>query len=297
MGEVAGPSERDALMTLLEFQVAAGVDLALDETPHDRFAEAVPAAGGRAAPPPPGLPAASAPPRPPEADFRLEAPPPARPSVVTAPTEVAAADARERARSARDLRELEALVAAFDGCALKATAKQIAFADGTPGARVMILGEAPGAEEDRTGRPFVGRGGQLLDRMLAAIGLDRGGVYIANVVPWRPPGNRTPTPQEIAVCLPFTHRQIELARPEILLTVGSPATQALLGTREGITKMRGRWSDHVVGETRIRVLPMLHPAYLLRQPLHKRLAWRDLQTLARALAEPDSREPLPPNGS
>jgi DNA polymerase len=145
------------------------------------------------------------------------------------------------------------------------------------------LGEAPGAEEDRAGKPFVGRAGQLLDRMLAAIGLDRGSVYIANTIPWRPPGNRTPTPQEVAICLPFTLRQIELAAPEFLLTLGAPATQTLLGVKDGIFKTRGRWFDREVGAARLRVLPMLHPAYLLRQPLHKRLAWRDLRLLRRAL--------------
>jgi DNA polymerase len=217
------------------------------------------------------------------------------PKAATAAPEEAAADARRRAATATSLAELEAIVAAFDGCALKASARQLAFADGVPGSRVMLVGEAPGAEEDRVGRPFVGRAGQLLDRMLAAIDLDRSQVYIANVVPWRPPGNRTPTPQEIAICRPFIERQIELARPEILVTVGAPATQSLLGLKEGIFRLRGRWSAFETQVGPIRALPMLHPAYLLRQPAHKRHAWRDLQALRRALdgaPEPGERPPI-----
>lgn len=269
-----GSADRDALLALLDFQVAAGIDVALDEAPHDRFAEDS---------------------RPPAAALRTDRPapaPPALPRLALAPADAIAADARARAARARTLDELEALVAAFDGCSLKASAKQLAFADGVPGSPVMVLGEAPGAEEDRAGRPFVGRAGQLLDLMLGAIGLDRSGVYIANVVPWRPPGNRTPTPQEVAICLPFTLRQIELASPAILLTVGAPATQTVLGVKEGISRMRGRWVDHRVGELGLRVLPMLHPAYLLRQPLAKRYAWRDLLALRRALdAAPPSARP------
>ena len=281
----AASSDRDALLAVLDFYVASGIDLALDETPHDRFAEpdlveASPAAVA-------SRPAAET--RPKLAAAPREAPaPPASfaaplPRAATAPTEEIAADARMRAGGAATLDDLQAIVAAFDGCALKASARQLVFADGTAGSRLMLLGEAPGAEEDRTGRPFVGRAGQLLDRMLDAIGLGRGDVYIANVVPWRPPGNRTPTPQEVAICLPFTLRQIELAAPRVVVTLGAPATQMLLGTRDGIFRTRGRWFDHEVGAARLRVLPMLHPAYLLRQPLHKRLAWRDLLLLKREL--------------
>ena len=267
-------SEREIVLALLDFHVAAGVDLALDEEPHDRFAEAA-----RPEPvPSPVLPAATEPP-----PAAPPAPRPALPPAAILSPDEAAWDARARAAEAADLATLEAIVAAFDGCGLKRTAKQLAFSDGVPGSRVMLLGEAPGAEEDRTGKPFVGRAGQLLDRMLAAIGLDRRGVYIANVVPWRPPGNRTPTPQEVAVCLPFTLRQIELARPEFLVSLGAPATQTLLGIKDGITRTRGRWFEHRAGDLTIRVLPMLHPAYLLRQPLHKRLAWRDLRLLERQL--------------
>jgi uracil-DNA glycosylase family 4 len=299
---------RDAILALLEFHVAAGVDLALDEAPHDRFAEAALAREQRVQPPERAEARPLPPPRAAQAAQTAEAPSafdparftasaPARPlpKAATAAPEEAAADARRRAATATSLAELEAIVAAFDGCALKASARQLAFADGVPGSRVMLVGEAPGAEEDRVGRPFVGRAGQLLDRMLAAIDLDRSHVYIANVVPWRPPGNRTPTPQEIAICRPFIERQIELARPEILVTVGAPATQSLLGLKEGIFRLRGRWSAFETPAGPIRALPMLHPAYLLRQPAHKRHAWRDLQALRRALdgvPEPGERPPI-----
>ena len=302
---VAGTTEqdgldRDVLLALLEFHVAAGVDLALDEAPHDRFAEAALAREQRSAASPvsearPLPPARSSAPEPagageapsPFDSARLSATAPTRPlpKAATVAPEEAAADARQRALAATTLAELEAIVAAFDGCALKASARQLAFADGVPGSRVMLVGEAPGAEEDRVGRPFVGRAGQLLDRMLAAIGLDRSQVYIANVVPWRPPGNRTPTPQEIAICRPFIERQIELAAPEILVTVGAPATQSLLGLKEGIFRLRGRWTAYETSRGLIRAIPMLHPAYLLRQPAHKRHAWRDLRALRAALDE------------
>jgi len=174
-------------------------------------------------------------------------------------------------------------MARFEGCALKATAKSLVFADGRPGARLMLVGEAPGADEDRIGLPFVGRSGQLLDKMLAAIGLERQEhVYIANLLPWRPPGNRTPTPQEVAICLPFIQRQIELAAPDILICVGAPSMQALLGL-SGIMASRGKWVEYDAGARRIRAMAMLHPAYLLRQPLQKRLAWRDLRAIKAAL--------------
>ena len=146
----------------------------------------------------------------------------------------------------------------------------------------MLIGEAPGAEEDKQGLPFVGRSGQLLDRMLAAIGLNRSSVYIANIVPWRPPGNRTPTPVETQICLPFIQRQIELSNPEVLVTVGQPSTAALLGI-QGIMKNRGRWFPYNTGSRDIRAMPMLHPAYLLRSPIGKRLAWRDLLAIKKAL--------------
>ncbi|MGH6665509.1 MAG: uracil-DNA glycosylase, partial [Pseudolabrys sp.] len=201
------------------------------------------------------------------------------------PLDEAAMAARDAAKSAKTLDELRAILDRFDGCALKATATQLVFADGNPQARVMFVGEAPGADEDREGLPFVGRSGKLLDRMLAAIGLDRTSVYIANVVPWRPPGNRTPTPQETQICLPFILRQIELADPDVLVCMGNPSAQTLLGIKEGITKTRGRWFSFDTGKREIRAMPTFHPAFLLRSPLQKRFAWRDFLAIKKALSE------------
>jgi DNA polymerase len=283
--------DRDAAFALLDFFVEAGVDCALDEAPHDRFAEGIARAqaSAQARPAAEPRPAPSEPRGLPEIEpfgRRPDAPRPVPKAATVAPEEAAVA-ARELARTAKTLDELKALVAAFEGCALKVSAKSLAFADGNPAGRVMLVGEAPGAEEDRSGKPFVGRAGQLLDRMLGAIGLDRSQVYIANIVPWRPPGNRTPTPQEIAICLPFVTRQIELADPDVLVCLGGPSTQTLLGTKEGILRTRGRWFPYATGTREIRALACLHPAYLLRQPLQKRLAWRDLLALKRVL---DGRE-------
>ena len=281
------PDRRD-LLSLFDFHVAAGVDCALDETPHDRFAE-----NGQAAAEPQAARLASnegrvsSPRRISEPLARPVSVPPRPSRATTASPDEAAAEARERAKNAATLAELEGLLAAFDGCALKSSAKTLVFADGNPEGRVMLVGEMPGADEDRVGKPFMGRSGQLLDRMLTAIGLDRSGVYIANLVPWRPPGNRNPTPQEIAICKPFVERQIELANPDILVCLGGPAVQNLLGTKDGILKSRGRWFPYKARGREIRALATLHPAYLLRQPLQKRLSWRDFRALRRAL---DGRE-------
>ncbi|HEX5453739.1 MAG TPA: uracil-DNA glycosylase [Stellaceae bacterium] len=192
----------------------------------------------------------------------------------------AARSARALAAGAATIAELAALVADFDLCPLKRTATNTVFMDGNPEAPVMIVGEAPGAEEDRLGRPFVGRSGQLLDRMLAAIGLDRTKVQITNVIYWRPPGNRKPTAAEIAACLPFVLRHIALARPRVLVLAGGTACGALLG-QEGITRLRGRWVDLTVPglENPVPTLPMFHPSFLLRDPIRKRDAWRDLLAL------------------
>lgn len=192
--------------------------------------------------------------------------------------------AREAARQAASLEELAAILSRFEGCTLRATATKLVFADGNPAAPVMFVGEAPGAEEDREGLPFVGRSGRLLDRMMEAIGLDRQSAYVANIIPWRPPGNRTPTPLESQICLPFILRQIELANPDILVCLGAPATQALIGVKDGIMRTRGRWFPYDTGTREIRAIATLHPAYLLRQPLAKRLAWRDFLTIKAALA-------------
>ena len=199
--------------------------------------------------------------------------------------EAAVMAARAAADGAKTLEELRALLEKFEGCALHATATQLVFADGNPQSRVMFVGEAPGHEEDITGRPFVGRSGKLLDLMMGAIGLDRSSAYIANVVPWRPPGNRTPTPQETAICLPFIRRQIELANPDILVCLGGPAMQTLIGIKDGITRSRGRWFPFDTGTREIRALATFHPAFLLRSPLQKRFAWRDFLALKKALVQ------------
>jgi DNA polymerase len=184
--------------------------------------------------------------------------------------------ARELAAKSATLDELREHMARFEGCNLKFTAKNTVFADGNPQAAVMLVGEAPGRDEDVEGLPFVGRSGQLLDRMLAAIGLDRNSVYIANVIPWRPPGNRTPTPHETEICRPFIERQIELAAPKVLITLGGPSAKLLLNTADGILRLRGSWRAHVTASgVSIPTMPTLHPAYLLRNPAHKKLAWRD----------------------
>jgi uracil-DNA glycosylase len=264
------PLTAAAAAETLRWWIEAGVDLALDESPHDRFAES-------AAPAPRRAPAAIA--APVAATMSYEA----RPAATLAPDD-AARSARDRAAAAATLEALRAELERFDGCGLKATATQLVFADGAPGARVMFVGEAPGGDEDRIGRPFVGRAGQLLDRMLAAIALDRTQVYIANVVPWRPPGNRTPTPQETAVCLPFVRRQIALAAPRLLVCLGGSATQTLLGVKEGITRSRGVWREYQSDDgATIPALPMFHPAYLLRTPAAKRQAWADLRKLRQAI--------------
>src|SRR5205807_3545573 len=209
----------------------------------------------------------------------------ARVSLAPPPSpEAAELAARNAAGGAATLEELRAILERFEGCALRATATQLVFGDGNPQARVMFVGEAPGRDEDLAGVPFVGRSGKLLDRMLAAIGLDRTKVYIANVVPWRPPGNRTPTPQETASCLPFTRRQIELVDPDVLVCLGGPSAQTLLNLKDGILKSRGRWFSFHTGKREIRAIATLHPAYLLRQPLQKRLAWRDFLAIKKALA-------------
>lgn len=249
---------------LLAWYVEAGVDIAVDDAPHDHLT-------------PRAAPAAAEAPRAVAAGPRTAA---------TMSPEEAEASARELAGTAENLDALRALLESFEGCSLKATASRLVFGDGNPNARVMLVGEAPGREEDLAGVPFVGRSGLLLNRMLAAIGLSRQDVYIANVVPWRPPGNRTPTPQEAAVCKPFISRQIALVDPDVLVCLGGPASQTLLGGRDGILRMRGKWFPYHSGRD-IRALATLHPAYLLRQPAQKKLAWRDLRTLAGVLTGKD----------
>lgn len=253
---------------LLAFYLEAGVDCALDDNATDRLAAAdIPQVATAPA-------AAASPIAAPAARMSAAAPP---------PPEVAVQSAREAARTATSLDELRALMESFDGCALKATATRLVFADGNPKARVMFVGEAPGRDEDLAGLPFVGRSGQLLDRMMAAIGLDRGSAYIANIIPWRPPGNRDPSAQETQICLPFIKRHIELIDPDVLVCLGKPSTQTLLETTEGIVRTRGRWFEYQTGKRAIPALPTFHPAYLLRQPLSKRQSWQDFRAVARKL--------------
>jgi uracil-DNA glycosylase len=279
------PSRDEAARELLAFYQEAGVDAPVGETPVDRFADA-PTVPPATAPPPAAEVARASPAAAPRREILardLEArgragnlPPPSPDAAVMA--------AREAAKTAASLDELRAILGRFDGCALKATATQLVFADGNPQARVMFVGEAPGRDEDLEGLPFIGRSGKLLDLMMAAIGLDRKSAYIANIIPWRPPGNRDPSPQETAICLPFIRRQIELADPDVLVCLGKPSAATLLDIKEGITKVRGRWFTYHTGTRDIRATVTLHPAYLLRQPLSKRLVWRDFLAIKKALA-------------
>ena len=273
------PAGEKSARDLLAFYAEAGVDALVGEEPIDRLAGEPPPRAPRPAGAVKDQPAA--PPLPLNPETKGGASPLAAPL----PPDAAAMAAREQAKDAKTLDELRAMLDRFDGCALRATATQLVFADGNPKARLMLVGEAPGRDEDIEGLPFVGRSGKLLDRMLAAIELDRGAVYIANIVPWRPPGNRTPTPQEQQICLPFIRRQIELVDPDILVCLGGPSTQALLGIKDGITKTRGRWFGYHTGTREIRALPTFHPAFLLRSPLQKRFAWRDFLAIKKALAE------------
>jgi uracil-DNA glycosylase family 4 len=270
--------DRDAAIALLRWYVEMGADEAIADEPANRFAP----------PPAPAVmaPVSARPPSPsqPQAAAAITAAPP---KALTESLAEAAQSARRLAASAETVAALAALVAGFDGCGLKRTATNTVFADGNPAAPVMIVGEGPGADEDRIGRPFVGRAGQLLDKMLAAIGLDRRGVLITNVVYWRPPGNRTPTTAEIASCLPFVLRHIALVRPKILVLAGGTATGALLPGGQGITRLRGRWFDlEIPGlDEPVPTLPMFHPSFLLRTPERKREAWRDLLALRARLDE------------
>ena len=243
-------TEREPLFAALEWQLEAGVDEVVGFEPVDRFA------------PPPVSKAPASPPPAPGA-----APPFVRPAAAPAAQDVAADG---------DLDALRERLLAFDGCALKKTATSTVFGEGPAGAGLMIVGEAPGADEDRQGRPFVGPSGRLLERMLAAIGLARDEVYIANTVYWRPPGNRTPSAEEVEACRPFVDRQIALVAPKVLMLAGGAAAKTLLGTTEGIMRLRGRWQTFATPDGPVDVMPTFHPAFLLRSPARKREAWRDL---------------------
>ncbi|WP_296745441.1 uracil-DNA glycosylase family protein [Mesorhizobium sp.] len=285
----ASPNTPIDVAELLAFYASAGADEALEDAPVNRFAEARPRPAERAPAParetrlearPAAVPDAgrTAEPSPPAPGLDVSSIPdaPARPMAAAVPDEAQALLARQLAASAATLDELRQHMAAFEGCNLKFTAKNLVFADGNPKADLMLVGEAPGRDEDLEGLPFVGRSGRLLDRMLAAIGLDRSSAYIANVIPWRPPGNRTPTPHETEICRPFIERQIELVNPKVLVNLGGPSAKTLLNTTDGILRLRGNWRVHTTAAgTVIPAMPTLHPAYLLRTPAHKKLAWRD----------------------
>jgi uracil-DNA glycosylase len=312
---------RDELVSLLRWYVEQGVEEVVDDEAIDRFAAPPPAAvAGTPSFTPPGAPAtaggtvpfpsaqpgsgsAGEPVRgsggqpggqsggqlatPPAAPRRpaVSAPPPRAPVPIESPQLVE--DARALARRCGTIADLEAAVRAFEGCALKRTAKNTVFADGVAGADVMIVGEAPGADEDRMGKPFVGVSGQLLDRMFGAIGLSReSNLYITNILFWRPPGNRTPTVAEQAICLAFTRRHIELARPRLLVLAGGTAAKSVLDTTEGIMRLRGRWTTVTLEDgSAVPTLPTFHPAYLLRTPASKRQSWIDLLAIDKRLRE------------
>lgn len=266
-------------LALLKLYIEWGADEAIEPTPQSRLGATLlqPAVPAKRAPPSP-QPAAPQLSEQPTPSFR----PAAAPARAPGPMDQAAVlSAREAARAAPDLAALRAALERFDGVSLRKTATNLVFADGNPAADVMLVGEAPGADEDRLGLPFVGVSGQLLDRMMAAIGLDRTTFYITNVCFWRPPGNRKPTDLELAAQKPFVERHIELVAPKVLVLVGAAAAQGLLGTTEGITRLRGRWFQYRLGETgqTIPAMPIFHPAYLLRQPAQKRETWRDLLKL------------------
>jgi uracil-DNA glycosylase family 4 len=246
---------------LLDWYLAMGVDEAIGEEPVDCFADVAPSK-----PAPRSAPVG-----------RVTAPP--RGAVRVNSTN----SVRTIGAEVSNLRELQELVARFEGCSLKRTAKSLCFARGSDQASVMMIGEAPGRDEDLQGKPFVGRAGQLLDRMLAAIGLSEEHVYITNTVYWRPPGNRTPTPEEIEACAPFLARQIELLSPSVLVLLGGAAAKTMLGVTEGIMRLRGKWLSYPSAGRDLPVLATLHPAYLLRNPEQKRLAWRDLMMLKTAI--------------
>jgi DNA polymerase len=275
--------DRAALLAALRLQMEWGADEALADAPLDRTALS-------AAPPPAGAPS----PRTPADPRPAAAPAPARPApgrgsglLIPAVAPPAAALAAELAAAADSLDALRDAMAGFEGSPLRETATNLVFADGAPASGLMVIGEAPGADEDRLGKPFVGVSGRLLDRMLASIGLGRErDFYVTNILPFRPPGTRTPTDAEIALFLPFVLRHIELATPRVLVLLGGTAAKALLRSREGITRLRGRWHEVAPrgdGAPALPALATLHPAYLLRNPAAKKDAWHDLLLLKRRL--------------
>ncbi len=265
------PHSTPDLASVLHWHLEAGVDETIGDAPVNRYAAPLPVSA-------PALQAAAtAPTAVPVAPIVMPRMTPVVPPIVSAP--VSSASSAHLAQECKTLDELRAAVESYDGCALKAFATRTVFADGHPKARVMVIGEAPGEDEDRQGKPFVGVSGKLLDRMLGSVGLDRAtNAYITNIVFWRPPGNRKPTAEEIVLCMPFVQRHIELLDPALLLLVGGPSASTILANPSGITKLRGKWfSYESPGLPRpVPAMATFHPAYLLRSPNQKRLAWRDL---------------------
>ncbi|MEP3048639.1 MAG: uracil-DNA glycosylase family protein [Roseibium sp.] len=278
------PDNLRHLEAVLDFYLASGVDSVLDDGPVDWFErtnlQTIQRTQAAQVSAPAGIPVQNRATEPRQAAIPVASVPPQAPNNQASQTAVipdreVISSAREIAANAKSLDELRSYLETFDGCNLKLTAKKLVFADGNVNAKLMLIGEAPGRDEDIQGKPFVGRSGQLLDQMLAAIGYDRTSTYIANVVPWRPPGNRTPTPQETEICKPFIQRQIELVNPDVVVFLGAASAKTLLGVQDGIRKMRGRWMTYSVNGRDIAALATYHPAYLLRSPLEKRLSWRD----------------------
>ena len=261
-------------LEILEWYVDAGVDVLLEDTPVNRFDESSSIQNQRTSQSDSAIARASQP---------AARAPQRQPAQAALPDADQVKTARELAQSASDLKALREVMENFDGCNLKRTAKSTVFADGEPSSRIMLIGEAPGRDEDLQGLPFVGRAGQLLDKMLAAINLDRTGAYITNIIPWRPPGNRTPTPQETEICRPFIERHIELIDPDLVVMLGGSSAKTLMNTTNGIMRLRGRWTEVATQTKKIVAMPTLHPAYLLRQPAHKNLAWRDFLEISERL--------------
>ena len=275
---VSSQTNTGPTLSTLRWLVAAGADEAIEGAPSNRFVS--------------------------KTDHEIDRPPKSRSvgtaggktvpdgSIIERPAEftgfeVIPEDARHSALASSTLKELRVAVEGFNGCALRRTATNTVFSDGNPRADLMLVGEAPGAEEDRTGIPFVGSAGRLLDRMLAAIDRDRNSVYISNILFWRPPGNRNPTNEEIALCLPFVERHIELVRPRVLVLVGGIAAKSLLGRNEGITRLRGKWYRYRPdgNDGPIDTMANFHPAFLMRKGHQKRETWQDLIAIRARLTE------------
>ena len=297
MATLASEMNTAELAALLHFYAESGVAELCEDAAIDRFQQSAEILKARARPqsqpnaaasqpaqrPAPNQPAPDASPgRKPAAQPIAPAP---QASQLTIPGEAAFQDARALAAGAGSIAELRSILESYTGCNLRHSAKTLVFADGNPEADVMFIGEAPGREEDLQGTPFVGRAGQLLDRMLAAIGLSRETAYITNIIPWRPPGNRTPAAHEIELCRPFVERHIALAQPKIVVMLGNIASKSLLATDKGILSLRGTWMECKIGDTATPAMPTLHPAYLLRNPAQKRLVWADFLSLQERLEQ------------